>query len=432
MQQEFDFIEIFGGICGFRFGFEAAGWKFRNHYYSEIDKHAIATIKYNYKNTIHLGPVEHITGNQLSRNAIFAFGSPCQDFSIAGKRAGMEGKRSSLIGEAIRLIDASRPSIFLWENVKGAYSSNEGRDFQAILREFANLGGYRLEWQLLNTDWVLPQNRERIYLVGHLAGRSWPGIFPFTENDGLFNPQEKPNGGRPQTEYSATKLKSSGNLKADDTFISTCLNGSSSKMVASDTYIETGTLRTHKHGEGFRKMEKNVSPALNGRARQDGSQQTIVKIRPVATPDYTTKNQNGKRIKNENSPSFTIDCNAPQGIMITETKEAFEGDSINLKAITSKTQRGELGKAKTHTLDADCNQAVIKKSTIRRLTEIECERLQGFPDDWTKYGIYLDKNGNEVTKEIPKTQRYKMCGNAVTTNIVALIAQRLKKCIIAE
>lgn len=67
--QQFDFVELFGGICGFRFGFEAAGWKFRNHYYSEIDKHAIAATKYNYKNTIHVGPVEHITGDQLSTNA---------------------------------------------------------------------------------------------------------------------------------------------------------------------------------------------------------------------------------------------------------------------------------------------------------------------------------------------------------------------------
>jgi len=75
---------------------------------------------------------------------------------------------------------------------------------------------------------------------------------------------------------------------------------------------------------------------------------------------------------------------------------------------------------------------VQQKSTIRRLTEIECERLQGFPDDWTKYGIYLDKEGKEVKKKIPKTQRYKLCGNAVTTDIVEIIATRLKDCLITQ
>jgi len=295
-EQEFDFVELFGGICGFLQGFLQAGWKFNNHYYSEIDKHAIAATKYNFKNSIHVGPVEHVTGNQLSRNAIFTFGSPCQDFSIAGKRAGMEGKRSSIIGQAIRLIDETRPPVFVWENVKGAYSSNEGRDFQAILREFTNLGGYRLEWQLLNTSWVLPQNRERIYLVGHLAGRSFPGVFPFTENDRLFNQQDQPNGRRPQTQYSATAIKASGSLKADDTFISvpkmagTLTAGGNSGGLHSDmTIIETGTLRTHKHGEGFRKMEGGNIPALNARARQDGSGQPIVKIQPVLTIDRKEK-----------------------------------------------------------------------------------------------------------------------------------------------
>lgn len=434
-EAEFDFVELFGGICGFLQGFLQAGWKFNNHYYSEIDKHAIAVTKYNFKNSIHVGPVEHITGNQLSRNAIFTFGSPCQDFSIAGHRAGMEGERSSLIGEAIRLIDATRPPVFVWENVKGAYSSNQGRDFQAILREFTNLGGYRLEWQLLNTDWVLPQNRERIYLVGHLAGRSFPGIFPFTENDRLFNQQVQTNSGWPQAQHRATTLKSSGAVKADDTFISTCLNGSSAKMVATDTYIETKIKQLSQldnfDGNSTKQQDRVYDPRGKMACLSSSRTETKVNIliQPVITPDYKTKTQNGQRIKEDGKPSFILDCNAPHGIMITETKEANNGDSINLKALTSQTQRAEVGKGKTHTLDTDCNQAVMQKSTIRRLTEIECERLQGFPDNWTKTGIYMDKAGKEVIKKVPKTQRYKMCGNAVTTDIVELIALRLKDCL---
>src|SRR5690606_2072474 len=133
------------------------------------------------------GSVEHIQSGDIERPDIITFGSPCQDFSLAGKRKGMGGQRSSLILEAIRLISELRPSVFIWENVKGAFSSNAGADFWAILQAFAKIGGYRLEWQLLNTVWFLPQNRERIYLVGHLDGRSEPGVFPIGENSELYN-----------------------------------------------------------------------------------------------------------------------------------------------------------------------------------------------------------------------------------------------------
>ena len=102
-------------------------------------------------------------------------------------------------------------------------------------------------------------------------------------------------------------------------------------------------------------------------------------------------------------------------------EEAKEGDSINFSVPSSKTRRGRVGKGKAQTLDTQCNQGVIEKTNIRRLTQIECERLQGFPDDWTKYGIYDGK-----VKEIPKTQRYKLMGNAVTTKVVAEIFRRIK------
>ena len=123
----------------------------------------------------------------------FTFGSPCQDFSLAGKRKGLKGGKSSLIEYAITLVARVRPSVFIWENVKGAFSSNSGADFWAIIQAFAYIGDYRLEWQLLNTSWVLPQNRERIYLIGHLAGRSEPGVFPIEENDFSFTKKKNTN-----------------------------------------------------------------------------------------------------------------------------------------------------------------------------------------------------------------------------------------------
>ena len=338
--KEINLIELFSGIGGFTKGFQDAGYKIKKHYFSEIDKHAIANYKYNYPNAEHIGSVTDVRGKDLERPDIITFGSPCQDFSLAGKQDGLNGKRSVLILEAIRIIRELKPSIFIWENVKGTFSSNSGADFWAILNAFADIGGYRLEWQLLNTVWFLPQNRERIYLVGHLTGRSSGQVFPFTENDRLFNEPKRPEEGRPQTKHSTT-LKASGSIKADDTFVSI----------------------------------PSIAGCLTGGGNSGGLHSDMTVI-PVLTPDRKEKRQNGRRFKENGDPSFTLNCQDRHGVMI--------------------------------------------KERIRRLTEIECERLQGFPDDWTKFGNY-----DGIVKEIIMTQRYKMCGNAVTTKVVKTIAERL-------
>lgn len=294
MNKTINLLELFSGIGGFAKGLQEAGFNIKSHQFSEIDKHAIANYKYNFKNSEYVGSVIDVQGSQINRPDIITFGSPCQDFSLAGKRSGMVGERSSLITEAIRLIGETKPSIFIWENVKGAFSSNNSEDFWAIIQAFTNIGGYRLEWQLLNTSWFLPQNRERIYLVGHLTGASSPKIFPITE-------------------------------------------------------AERG---------GIKKSAKT-------------------EVKAVLTPDRLEKRQNGRRFKNDGEPMFTLSCQDRHGVMINETD-------------------------------------------IRRLTEDECEILQGFPKDWTKYGDY----GGDI-KEISSTQRYKLCGNAVTVAVVKAVTERL-------
>ena len=271
-------IDLFSGIGGFSLGFQRAGYEFTEHYFSEIDKSAIANYKHNFPNAKYIGDITSIHGGDFTGIDIITFGSPCQDFSMAGKRAGLAGKKSSLIEYAIALIADIRPSVFIWENVKGAFSSNARADFWAILQAFANIGDYTIEWQLLNTSWVLPQNRERIYLIGHLAGRSVPGVFPIRE----------------VTEDSCKKTR--------------------------NIYDYSRTI-------------------LRG---------------------YKNSSSTGSFIK-------------------------------------------------------------TKDNKIRYLTEIECEVLQGFSENWTQYGDY-----NGKIKSIPKKERYQLIGNAVTVDIVELIAKRLK------
>ena len=322
-------IDLFSGIGGFSLGFKRAGYHFTEHYFSEIDKHAIANYKYNFPNAKYIGDITSIHGGDFADIDIITFGSPCQDFSLAGKRKGLKGGKSSLIEYAIALVARLRPSIFIWENVKGAFSSNSGADFWAIIQAFANIGDYRLEWQLLNTSWVLPQNRERIYLIGHLAGQSESGVFPIEENDFSFT-KEKKYQFRP--ELSGT-LKANGNMNTDDTYII-----------------------------------PRKAKALTGGGHSGGLHSDMTIIKQLA------------RGKNKG---------ADLTICPTISSNAFQENNL---------------------LDG-----------IRRLTEIECERLQGFSDNWTQYGNY--KN---TIKRISRTRRYKLIGNAVTVDIVELIAKRLK------
>lgn len=413
-------LDLFSGIGGFHLGFERAGYKVTS-YFSEIDKHAVAVYKNKFKNSNYVGSVTDVRGADLPKIDLITFGSPCQDFSLAGKRKGMDGDRSSLILEAIRLIGECRPRVFIWENVKGTFSSNSGEDFSAIIQAFANIGGYRLEWQLLNTSWFLPQNRERIYLVGYSTEprRDWRGVFPIGESSNCRNKMAR----KRQT--------------------SACITTSYHKGVNYDNQLikvkQIGTRLDSNGGTQPYQQDRvydadGIVPALNS-----GKSDLILRVKSATSAGY---------------------------------EQAVLGDSINISQPNSKTRRGRVGKQKAQTLETSCNQAVVQPNysskslnetierniltegepkaldlynrqardesptltephhnslrlfdgyRIRRLTPIECERLQGFPNDHTAHGNY----DGEV-RPMSNTQRYRQCGNAVTVDVVEAIATKIK------
>lgn len=176
---EIVYLDLFAGTGGFAKGLLEAGFKFTKHYFSEVDKWAIANYHHNYSQAEYVGKVEQVSKGQIQRPNIITFGSPCQDLSTAGKGKGLrKGSRSSLFFEAVRIIDEFRPDFFVFENVKGLFSSREGKDFETVLQAFADLGVYDIQWQLVNSSWFLPQSRERIYAVGHHRTQGSPQVFP--------------------------------------------------------------------------------------------------------------------------------------------------------------------------------------------------------------------------------------------------------------
>ena len=144
--------------------------------FSEVNKYASQVLKYKYPNVKNYGDCTKINWSEVPDFDLLTGGSPCQDFSIAGKRAGIVGERSGLVWEYIRCLEEKKPKYFIWENVKGVMSSRGGWDFANILTAFSE-AGYSLGWQVLNAkDFGVPQNRERIFVVGFREG-SPPEVF---------------------------------------------------------------------------------------------------------------------------------------------------------------------------------------------------------------------------------------------------------------
>jgi DNA (cytosine-5)-methyltransferase 1 len=250
---------------------------------------------------------------------------------VAGKRGGLSAKRSGLFFEAMRIVEATKPDIFIFENVKGLLSSNQGQDFLTVLRTIADLGLYDCEWQLVNTRWVLPQNRERIYFIGHLRGRSRPKVFPFRE-DAWMDRQ--------------TFQKEKQTVP--------CLESTMYKGVSS---------------ERFYGIDHNL-------------------IQAKRTPlKYMNRNQ--KNI--EGDYAFTVD-GANTGV------DGANTGGVAIKRIDIDDPYNEKNDSRYAT-------------GIRRLTPIECARLQGFPDYWCS--------------DLSDSQAYKCYGNAVSVPIVKMIGERL-------
>ena len=151
--------------------------------YSELDKYAIQIYEKHFPEHKNYGDITKIKAEDLPQFDLLVGGFPCQSFSIAGKRGGFNDTRGTLFFDIARIIKAKQPRLFLLENVKGLLSHDEGRTFATIISTLDELG-YDLQWQVLNSkDFGVPQNRERVFIIGHFRGTSRPKVFPFKESN---------------------------------------------------------------------------------------------------------------------------------------------------------------------------------------------------------------------------------------------------------
>ena len=419
------FLDLFAGIGGFRFGMESAGHECIG--FCEIDKFARASYKaiHDTEGEIELHDITAVTDEEI-RNIghvdVICGGFPCQSFSIAGSRRGFEDTRGTLFFEIARFADILKPKYLFLENVKGLLNHDRGNTFKTILGALAGLG-YDVEWQVLNSkNFSVPQNRERVFIIGHLREGRTRRVFPIIRENAKSDNQQ-------------SKIEIVGNTKNP--------NGTS-QGTGSIVYDSNGLVGT-----------------LCARDYKEPKQVAI----PVLTPDRVNKRQNGRRFKTDGEPMFTLTAQDRHGVVVENeikkygtiqpnynqsevvydtdgiaptirayqggnlepkirvkeaTKQGYAesevGDSVNLSHPNSKTRRGRVGKQIANTLLTGDSQGVVEPDfRIRKLTPRECWRLQGFPD-WA-----FDK-AQEVNSN---SQLYKQAGNSVTVNVIEVIARKL-------
>lgn len=424
------FIDICSGIGGFRSALEKHGHNCVA--FAEIDKFAKQSYRaiYDTENEEELDDITSVTDEhfRLYRGQvdIITGGFPCQAFSIAGNRRGFEDTRGTIFFHIARAIKEIQPSYVLLENVKGLLSHDKGRTYGTIVQALDELG-YFIEQGLFNSKyWGVPQNRERVYIL-------------VTRKDVWKEP----------------KLF---NLVKQQTSVDTRLVDILEKDVDESYYLseeKTRKLTLNEDLSGrlnhydYRDVDSvhsvnRVSPTLN--TMQGGDRQPKVAV-PVLTPDRVNKRQNGRRFKENNEPMFTLTSQDRHGIAISENVS-----QLKRKSFVSKKEFGRMGKQACETMNENIEELkngttvnaynktidqtglsptlttrpegfktailpITEDLRIRKLTPLECWRLQGFSDEQ----FYKAKNSG-----VSKSQLYKQAGNAVTVNVVDAIVGELE------
>lgn len=431
---------LFAGVGGFDLGFDSAGWECK--FQVEWDKHCQSVLKKHWPDVPKFEDVRDVNGADLPPVDLISFGSPCQDLSVAGKRSGLEGNRSGLFFEAIRIIKEMRnatnnqyPKWAIWENVPGALTSNNGKDFGEVLDQMANIGALGIEWNILDAQWFgVPQRRRRVFVIA-----SWDSTALERSNGKILSVPEDSRGdikksrkkrkqasgavetsvsepiwygktGFSKYEQGGVSLSASDHKRPDMNFILEPYV----KVVRSGARDAEGNLPA----EVWR--SEKVSPTLNAFDNSGESRSTVIIVDGTRVDDV--------RIYDDGimpTLKHRMGTGGGQVPLIGEQVAIPIQGTIIGRADTSGPQGkgfGDVGDP-SYTLDTISQHGVCTPELIlRRLTPLECERLMGFPDDHTKY--------TSDDKIVADTNRYKMCGNAIASPVAEWIGKEIKKWIL--
>ena len=471
------FISLFAGVGGFDEGMRRA-----NHEcvaMVEWDKSAAGVLAYRYPGIPLYCDVSKVEVDDLPDCDFLTYGFPCQDLSVAGKRKGLEGERSGLFFEATRLIRGlhargSRFRFAVAENVKGLFSADDGLAFARCIRELQQCGASEVGWSIYDSQYFgLAQRRKRVFIVSDFGGESCDQVLSITESlSGNPAPEREAGKGAPAGVGSGFTPSSyggyergCGTLRSEGGDI-----GGGSETLAVKTYdpqaigniVESdvsGTITRNTGSSG-----KTQTPALVAQGADVYNGEVTGDTAATVTSATGIANASGPKVvepiaiqgsmigrKEENGPQGSGYSEDGTSFTLTETDKhavcSWNGDvtpkSSEDVSVTLRSQQGGEGvgvaqmnptleRVDGETVEGMCEMRGA--TMVRRLTPMECERLQGFPDGWTEWKQIVELEGNEwVRVELKQKQkdgpRYRQMGNAVSVPVAEYIGRRMAEAV---
>ena len=367
---------MFAGIGGFDLGFQKAG--FDISWSIEINPHCQKVLKKQFPNSKIYTDISKVQVEDLEKVDVICGGFPCQDLSVAGKRKGLAGERSGLFYEAMRLIRGINPKLVILENVPGLLSSNSGRDFAELLSQMdKGWDCQEIAWRVLDSQFFgVAQRRKRIFIVASSRVGGAEQVLALGESVSGDN--------KPSKEKRKDLTKN--------------ITGDPDKAVWWDGGDRADCLTTCSLSKQQLEPDKRRMSAV---------------IEPIPYDLFQITAPINKQSREPGDPCHTLaSSNAVHAAICVD--ESNTSDPKVMAVRTAQTGANGIGVSEdiSHTLDLANGQAIAHNLTIRRLTPIECERLQGFPDDWTAGQV--------------DTNRYRQLGNAVTVNVIEWLANNTK------
>ena len=369
------FLSLFSGIEAASVAWKDLGWQCVG--VSEIEPFPCAVLKKHYPNVPNLGDITKITKemlNELGPIDIVVGGSPCQSYSVAGNKKGLDDPRGQLMFDYIRVVRDSKPKWFLWENVPGVLSSNNGKDFGSLLWEMEKLG-YDLAWRVLDSkDFGVPQKRRRVFLVGHLGKGASPRKVLF-ESEGSSRHIEKSHQSR---EDNSTEIEDG---------------------VGTSSFRKSKRAKTSYDYETW--VEEEQTNTLNVFDSSD-----VRTTQCIVESQYYEHHPNDSRTKGPLDLANTV--SARYGTGGGNTPVVVETVLDKARTLCARDGKdGGPGEEGMYAIERS------NKLRVRRLTPLECERLMGFPDGYTE----IEWKGKSL-ENCPVSHRYKCLGNSMVTNVI--------------
>jgi len=418
------YLSLCSGIEAATVAWHPLGWEAVA--YSEIERFPSEVLAHHYPSTPNLGDMTKFKEWNLGTNVdLLVGGTPCQSFSVAGLRKGLDDPRGNLMLTYLAIADQYRPRWLVWENVPGVLSSNGGKDFGVFLGALGELG-YGFAYRVLDAQYFgVAQRRRRVFVVGYLGDWRAAAAVLFERHSLSGNPAPS----REKREDPA-KCLTRGAGQRYDFETEDLIPAYDTKQGLENQHINAGcpmfvpstvqTLRTRRPGEGGMSADHEhlipaVSPALNTCSGANHAPDTkAYLVQPIAY-NITFCDANGTRADRPNGGLYVNETD----VTSTLTKAGI-GTNVAQPTIVHGTQDpcvSDIAFAQGRNNGGE--NVMVQHMAVRRLTPTECERLQGFPDNYTDI-----KSKNKPTPDGP---RYKALGNSMAVPVMAWIGQRIQE-----